>query len=138
MTGQILLVEDEEHLARGLKFNLEAEGYKTRVAGDGETALDLLLQQHAEFDLVVLDVMLPGKDGFTVAAELRKANHFIPLGLVWSVAMVGFGAILFAIRLRYGSLTPAWLAHFLFNAQPFLILPLFDWLAPALHPGHLS
>jgi len=79
MTGNILLVEDEEHLARGLKFNLEAEGFKTRVAGDGETALDLLLTQHAEFDLVVLDVMLPGKDGFTVATELRQANQFIPL-----------------------------------------------------------
>jgi two-component system alkaline phosphatase synthesis response regulator PhoP len=79
MTGQILLVEDEEHLARGLKFNLEAEGYKTQVAGDGETALDLLLKQHAQFDLLVLDVMLPGKDGFTVASELRKANHYIPL-----------------------------------------------------------
>jgi two-component system alkaline phosphatase synthesis response regulator PhoP len=78
MTGQILLVEDEEHLARGLKFNLEAEGYKTEVAGDGETALDLLLAQRAAFDLLVLDVMLPGKDGFTVATELRQANHFIP------------------------------------------------------------
>ena len=51
--GTILLVEDEEHLARGLKFNLEAEGYKTEVAGDGETALNLLLEQHAEFDLLV-------------------------------------------------------------------------------------
>ena len=79
MTGQILIVEDEEHLARGLKFNLEAEGYKTRVAGDGETALDLLLNQRLPFDLLVLDVMLPGKDGFAVATELRKANHYIPL-----------------------------------------------------------
>ena len=79
MTRQILIVEDEEHLARGLTFNLEAEGYETQVAGDGETALDLLLQKRAEYDLLVLDVMLPGKDGFTVAAELRKANHFIPL-----------------------------------------------------------
>jgi DNA-binding response OmpR family regulator len=79
MTGQILVVEDEEHLARGLKFNLEAEGYRTEVAGDGETALNLLLEQHAAFDLLVLDVMLPGKDGFTVATELRKANHYIPL-----------------------------------------------------------
>lgn len=79
MKGQILIVEDEVHLARGLKFNLEAEGYKTQVAGDGETALDLLLKQRLEFDLLVLDVMLPGKDGFTVAADLRKANHFIPV-----------------------------------------------------------
>ena len=49
------------------------------MPGDGETALDLLLQQHADFDLLVLDVMLPGKDGFTVATELRKANQYIPL-----------------------------------------------------------
>src|ERR1019366_5977713 len=77
--SEILLVEDEEHLARGLKFNLEAEGYPTRVVGDGETALDLLLKKHTEFDLLVLDVMLPGKDGFAVATELRKANQYIPL-----------------------------------------------------------
>ena len=76
---EILLVEDEEHLARGLKFNLEAEGYPTRVVGDGETALELLLQEHSEFDLLVLDVMLPGKDGFAVATELRKASNYIPL-----------------------------------------------------------
>jgi len=75
----ILLVEDEEHLARGLKFNLEAEGYRTQVVGDGETALELLLQQRSEFDLLVLDVMLPGKDGFVVASELRKASNYIPL-----------------------------------------------------------
>jgi len=77
--NDILLVEDEEHLARGLKFNLEAEGYRTQVVGDGETALDLLLKQRGEFDLLVLDVMLPGKDGFMVATELRKASNHIPL-----------------------------------------------------------
>lgn len=79
MNASILVVEDEEHLARGLKFNLEAEGYATSLAGDGETALDLLLNQKADFDLLVLDIMLPGKDGFAVASELRKANQFIPL-----------------------------------------------------------
>jgi two-component system alkaline phosphatase synthesis response regulator PhoP len=77
--NDILLVEDEEHLARGLKFNLEAEGYRTSVAGDGETALDLLLNQRSAFDLLVLDVMLPGKDGFAVATELRKAGNYIPV-----------------------------------------------------------
>ncbi len=77
--GEILLVEDEEHLAKGLKFNLEAEGYRTEVVGDGESALDLLLEKQTAFDLVVLDVMLPGKDGFTVATELRKANHYVPV-----------------------------------------------------------
>jgi two-component system, OmpR family, alkaline phosphatase synthesis response regulator PhoP len=77
--NEILLVEDEEHLARGLKFNLEAEGYRTRVVGDGEAALDLLLKKRSEFDLLVLDIMLPGKDGFAVATELRKASNYIPL-----------------------------------------------------------
>jgi two-component system, OmpR family, alkaline phosphatase synthesis response regulator PhoP len=76
--NDILLVEDEEHLARGLKFNLEAEGYRVNVVGDGESALDLLLKEHGDFDLLVLDVMLPGKDGFTVATELRKASNYIP------------------------------------------------------------
>ena len=77
--NDILLVEDEEHLARGLKFNLEAEGYRTQVVGDGEAALDLLLKQRSAFDLLVLDVMLPGKDGFAVAIELRRASNHIPL-----------------------------------------------------------
>jgi DNA-binding response OmpR family regulator len=77
--NDILLVEDEEHLARGLKFNLEAEGYHIQVAGDGETALELLLTERKKFDLVVLDIMLPGKDGFTVATELRKASLYVPL-----------------------------------------------------------
>jgi membrane protease YdiL (CAAX protease family) len=65
------------------------------------------------------------------------ANHIIPLGYVWSAVMVAFGGILFAIRLRYDSLTPGWLTHFLFNAQPFLIYPLISWLAPRLVPGGL-
>lgn len=77
--NEILLVEDEEHLARGLKFNLEAEGYPTQVVGDGESALDLLLEKRSEFGLLVLDVMLPGKDGFAVASELRKASNYIPV-----------------------------------------------------------
>ena len=65
-------------------------------------------------------------------------NHAIPLGLVWAAVMVVFGAILFAIRLRYQSLSPAWLTHFLFNAQPLLIYPLIARFAPALLPGHLA
>ncbi|WP_076865625.1 CPBP family intramembrane glutamic endopeptidase [Bradyrhizobium mercantei] len=69
---------------------------------------------------------------------LFGANHILPLGLVWGIVMVGLGAILFAIRLRYNSLTPAWLTHFLFNAQPVLILPLIKQTAPALYPGTFS
>ena len=75
----VLIVEDEQHLADGLRFNLEAEGYEVETAADGEAALKLLLEDGARFDVVVLDVMLPGVDGFHVAAELRRAGSFVPV-----------------------------------------------------------
>ncbi len=75
----ILIVEDEEHLARGLQFNLQAEDHEVEVAGSGEAAIDLLLNAKRHFDVMVLDVMLPGKDGFDVARELRAAGNFIPI-----------------------------------------------------------
>src|SRR5258708_19533033 len=75
----VLIVEDEKHLADGLRFNLEAEGYDVDTVGDGEAALALLLDQRPKFDAVVLDVMLPGKNGFEVAAELRAAGQFVPV-----------------------------------------------------------
>ncbi|MFL6451168.1 MAG: response regulator transcription factor [Bryobacteraceae bacterium] len=73
----ILVVEDEAHLANGLRFNLEAEGYKVLVVDTGEKALDQLLQPNT-IDVVVLDVMLPGKDGFTVMSEVRQAGQYVP------------------------------------------------------------
>jgi DNA-binding response OmpR family regulator len=76
---RILIVEDETHLAEGLRFNLEAEGHSVHISGKGEEALDLLLKEDSEFEALVLDVMLPGKDGFTVARELREAKNYIPL-----------------------------------------------------------
>jgi two-component system alkaline phosphatase synthesis response regulator PhoP len=75
----VLVVEDEQHLADGLRFNLEAEGYTVNTVSDGESALSLFFDQHKNYDALVLDVMLPGKDGFTVAAELRAAGHFVPV-----------------------------------------------------------
>lgn len=75
----VLVVEDEKNLAEGLRFNLEAEGYDVAVSGDGETALAMLLSPDRHFDMVVLDVMLPGKSGFEVAVELRQAGQFVPL-----------------------------------------------------------
>ena len=76
--ARVLIVEDEAHLADGLRFNLEAEGYDCRVVETGEAALEVLTNRDA-FDLVLLDVMLPGVDGFTVAAELRKRGNFVPV-----------------------------------------------------------
>jgi DNA-binding response OmpR family regulator len=77
--SRILVVEDEAHIAQGLRFNLEAEGHAVEVTSSGEDALKRLLMVRENYDLLVLDVMLPGKDGFTVAGELRRARHYIPL-----------------------------------------------------------
>lgn len=76
--SRILVVEDETHLAEGLRFNLEAEGYHVDVVDNGESALDLVIVQSVPFDAVVLDVMLPGMNGFEVVAEMRRAGRFVP------------------------------------------------------------
>ncbi|HEY0405201.1 MAG TPA: response regulator transcription factor [Pyrinomonadaceae bacterium] len=75
----VLIVEDEQHIADGLRFNLEAEGYTVETIGDGAAALKLLTTERQRFAAVVLDVMLPGMDGFTVASELRRAGQFVPV-----------------------------------------------------------
>lgn len=77
--SRLLIVEDEAHLAEGLRFNLEAEGHAVQITDNGEAALKRLLKDHENFDALILDVMLPGKDGFTVARELRKAQNYTPL-----------------------------------------------------------
>ncbi len=77
--SRVLVVEDEAHLAQGLRFNLEAEGYAAEVVGDGEAATDRLLEKKENFDAVVLDIMLPGKDGFSVVSELRAARNYVPV-----------------------------------------------------------
>jgi DNA-binding response OmpR family regulator len=77
--SRVLVVEDEAHLAKGLRFNLEAEGHSVEVSGDGESALERLVTEKEDFDAVVLDVMLPGKDGFAVVASLRKAHNYVPV-----------------------------------------------------------
>ena len=80
MDTRILLVEDEEHLARGLSFNLEAEGYAVEVFARGEDALERLASPSAPpVDLLVLDVMLPGISGFDVLERLRADERAIPV-----------------------------------------------------------
>lgn len=74
---KILIVEDEQHLADGLRFNLEAEGYEALVANDGESALTAIRSD--DFDAVVLDVMLPGISGFDVASSLREQHDYTPV-----------------------------------------------------------
>ena len=77
--ARILVVEDEQHLAQGLRFNLEADGHDVEVVGDGEAALRKLFGEPGRFDAVILDVMLPGRDGFDVAADLRRSGEFVPI-----------------------------------------------------------
>jgi DNA-binding response OmpR family regulator len=74
---KVLIVEDEQHLADGLRFNIEAEGYQAVNAADGESALDEISKQ--PFDAIVLDIMLPGIDGFEVARTLRDREDFTPI-----------------------------------------------------------
>jgi len=76
---KILIVEDEQHIADGLRFNLEAEGFEVEIAGDGKQALEILLTENKRFDAIVLDVMLPELSGFTVAKTLREAENFTPI-----------------------------------------------------------
>lgn len=76
---RILIVEDEQHIADGLRFNLEAEGFEIELAADGKIALDVLAANDNSFDAIVLDVMLPEIDGFTVAKQLREAENFTPI-----------------------------------------------------------
>ncbi len=77
--SRLLIVEDEAHLAEGLRFNLEAEGHTVQISDTGEDALKRLLKDRETFDALVLDVMLPGKDGFSVARELRQRQNYTPL-----------------------------------------------------------
>jgi DNA-binding response OmpR family regulator len=92
---KILIVEDERHLADGLRFNLEAEGYEAVIVGDGLAALERLAA--GKFDAVVLDVMLPGVDGFEVARAMRDRADYTPVLMLTARnrpedVLLGFGA----------------------------------------------
>ncbi|HEY2413925.1 MAG TPA: response regulator transcription factor [Pirellulaceae bacterium] len=75
----ILVVEDERHLAMGIKFNLEGEGYRVTVAGSGPAALEAFQENEADVDLIILDIMLPGMSGYTVCEALRKEGSDVPI-----------------------------------------------------------
>jgi len=77
--SRVLVVEDEGHLAEGLRFNLEAEGHSVDIVAEGESALDRLANSGEKFDVVVLDVMLPGMNGFEVVSSLRKSRNYVPV-----------------------------------------------------------
>jgi DNA-binding response OmpR family regulator len=78
-SSHVLVVEDEEHLAIGIRYNLEAEGYRVSTVGDGPAALELVQQDPEAIDLVVLDLMLPGMSGYQVCETLRGAGNNMPI-----------------------------------------------------------
>ncbi|NUR56453.1 MAG: response regulator transcription factor [Acidobacteria bacterium] len=97
MPQRVLIVEDEQHLAEGLRFNLQEEGFDAEVVDTGEDALARLLDPASHFDLVVLDVMLPGISGFTVVSQLRERRQFVPVLILTARGrpedvLEGFGA----------------------------------------------
>ena len=75
---RVLVVEDEAHLAEGLAYNLEAEGYEVEVLGDGKSGAERV-QVAPPLDLVILDVMLPGQSGFEVARRTRASGNYVPI-----------------------------------------------------------
>ena len=76
---RILIVEDEDALALGLKFNFEQEGYEVLVAGDGPTALRLFQTANPRIDLIILDLMLPGMSGYEICSAVRATNKLVPI-----------------------------------------------------------
>ncbi|MEI6240314.1 MAG: response regulator transcription factor [Planctomycetia bacterium] len=85
---RILVVEDEEHLAIGIKFNLEAEGFTVTTIGDGQTALDTLATANPAIDLVVLDLMLPGMSGYAVCEAIRSDGSDVPVVMLTARTLV--------------------------------------------------
>ncbi|MFK7770288.1 MAG: response regulator transcription factor [Mariniblastus sp.] len=75
----ILVVEDEEHLAVGIKFNLEAEGFLVTAVGNGLAALQAIESESQPVDLVVLDLMLPGMSGYEVCEQIRESGRHMPV-----------------------------------------------------------
>jgi two-component system OmpR family response regulator len=84
----ILVVEDEQHLAFGIKFNLEAEGYAVTAVGDGPAALEQLASATPPVDLVVLDLMLPGMSGYAVCEAIRARGDNVPVVMLTARTLV--------------------------------------------------
>jgi two-component system OmpR family response regulator len=75
----ILLVEDDPHIANGIQFNLEAEGYFVTTLGEGPAALDFFRQHRDAIQLIILDLMLPGMSGYAVCEAVREADAEVPI-----------------------------------------------------------
>jgi len=88
MMPRILVVEDEDHLAIGIKFNLEAEGFEVQTVGDGQAALNVFASTKLRFDLVILDLMLPGMSGYAVCEAIRQQGSDVPVVMLTARTLV--------------------------------------------------
>ena len=86
--AHILVVEDEEHLAFGIKFNLEAEGHAVTVVADGQTALGRIEAAALPIELIVLDIMLPGMSGYAVCEAIRQSGNDVPVVMLTARTLV--------------------------------------------------
>lgn len=86
--AHILVVEDEEHLAIGIKFNLESEGYRVTTAADGQSALAAVEAAQPPIELVVLDLMLPGMSGYAVCEAIRGTGNPVPIVMLTARTLV--------------------------------------------------
>ena len=77
--SRILVVEDERHIAFGIKFNLEAEGFHVQIAEDGQLGLQMIENPENRFELIILDLMLPGMSGYEVCRKLRASGNAVPI-----------------------------------------------------------
>ncbi len=77
--SKILVVEDESHIAFAIKFNLEAEGFQVYIAEDGPSALKMIEDSDNQFELMILDLMLPGMSGYSVCRQLQAIGTCIKL-----------------------------------------------------------
>ena len=84
----ILVVEDEQHLAIGIKFNLESEGYRVTTVGDGQSALAAIAAADPPIDLLVLDLMLPGMSGYAVCEAIRSTGSGVPVVMLTARTLV--------------------------------------------------
>lgn len=75
----ILVVEDEAHIADGLRFNLEADGHTVTIECDGDRAVERIVDRDERYDVVILDGMLPGRDGYDVVRAFREAGEYVPV-----------------------------------------------------------
>ncbi len=76
---KILIVEDEQAIAEGLKFNFEQEGFDVTLHGDGPSALQFIEEHREDVDLVILDLMLPGMSGYEICAKIRESDAELPI-----------------------------------------------------------